>query len=185
MNLHIKNMVCNRCITAVKAELQKLGLNVVAVKLGQAEIAEKALSLAQSDTLEKALQALGFEILGDKKKQLVEKIKNEIITLVHVKESGLKVNLSYYLSQQLNTEYTTLSHVFSEVEGNTIEKYFIHQKIERAKELLAYKEKSLGEIAFLLNYSSVAHLSAQFKKVTGQTPSAYKHQTARKPLNEI
>lgn len=185
MILHIKNMVCDRCVTAVKAELQKLGLSVVAVKLGEAEIAHKTLSPTQSEALEMAMQTLGFEVLGDKKKQLVEKIKTEIIALVHVKESGLKVNLSYYLSRQLDTEYNTLSHLFSEVEGNTIEKYFIHQKIERAKELLSYKEKTLGEIAFLLNYSSVAHLSAQFKKVTGQTPSTYKQYTARKAITDL
>lgn len=185
MKLYIKNMVCDRCVMAVKTELTRLGLNTITIGLGEAEIAQKTLTTTQSDALKSALNTLGFELLGDRKKQIIEKIKNEIIMLVHVKESALKVNLSTYLSKQLNTEYATLSAIFSEMESNTIEKYFIQQKIEKAKELLTYKEKTLSEIAFLLNYSSVAHLSAQFKKVTGQTPSHYKQAAARKSLDEI
>lgn len=173
MKLHIKNMVCDRCIMAVKTELNKLGLNPIGIALGEVELAQ-TLTTAQSEALSNALNELGFEILGDKKQQLAEKVKALIITLVHTAETPLKVNLSTYLSNQLYLEYTSISNAFSEIEGTTIEKYYISQKIESAKELLTYNEKSLSEIAFLLNYSSVAHLSAQFKKVTGQTPSAYK-----------
>lgn len=186
MKLHIKNMVCERCIMAVKTELTKLGLNPICITLGEVEIANPTLTVAQSDELEKALNKLGFEILGNRKKQLAEKVKSLIIALIHTKEEPLKTNLSAYLSTALNMEYTAISAIFSEVEDNTIEKYYISQKIEKAKELLTYNEKSLSEIAFLLNYSSVAHLSAQFKKVTGQTPSAYKSSAqVRKTLDEV
>ncbi len=179
-------MVCNRCKMVVKTELEQLGFNPVAVHLGEVEIKPEMLDAVQTETIKQALSKFGFELLTDKKKQLAEQIKTTIIELVHYPSKALKVNLSSYLSDKLRLEYANLSAVFSEVEQQTIEKYFILQKIEKVKELLTYDEKSLSEIAYFLNYSSVAHLSAQFKKVTGQTPSVYK-QTAsgRKTLDQI
>lgn len=176
MKLYIKNMVCDRCKMVVKTELQKLGLDPVSVQLGEVEVAQD-LSTVQVDEVKVLLGQFGFELLADRKRQLSEQIKTAIIELVHYPIAPLRVNLSDYLSEKLGQEYTSLSAVFSECEHNTIEKYFIQQKIEKVKELLTYGEKSLSEIANLLNYSSVAHLSAQFKKVNGQTPSAYKQNT--------
>jgi len=186
MNLHIKNMVCNRCKMVVKAELQKLGFSPISVELGEVLLAE---NISADDKLKiaESLNHFGFELLEDKKTQIAEQIKTSIINLVHYAKEPLKINLSAYLSQQLNLEYNQLSAIFSEAENQTIEKYFIAQKIEKAKEMLTYGELTLSEIAYQLNYSSVAHLSAQFKKVTGLTPSAYKNQTSdkRKTLDEI
>ena len=186
MKLHIKNMVCNRCKTVVKAELEKLGFNPVSVKLGAIVLAE---NISQNDKLDIAerLDHFGFELLEDKKTQLSEQIKTSIINLVHYAKEPLKVNLSSYLSEELQMDYPQLSNAFSETENQTIEKYFIAQKIEKAKEMLTYGELTLSEIAYQLNYSSVAHLSAQFKKVTGTTPSTYKNLTSdrRKTLDEV
>ena len=186
MKLYIKNMVCDRCKMVVKAELEKLGLNPVDVQLGEVEIG-KEIDQEELKNVSLSLAKFGFELLSDKRKQLNEQIKTAIIELVHYPVETLKVNLSTYLSEKLDQEYAALSTVFSELENQTIEKYFIQQKIERVKELLTYGEKSLSEIAYLLNYSSVAHLSAQFKKVSEQTPSQYKltHQKARKTLDAI
>ena len=186
MTLYVKNMVCNRCKMVVQAQLEKLGLNVLSVELGEAEIAE-ILSPAQKQTVNEALLPLGFEIIDDKKSRLIENIKNLIIELVHQKDSELSTNLSDFLSSRLHYEYSYLSKLFSEVQGVSIEKYFIAQKIERVKELLVYDELSLSEIAFQLHYSSVAHLSNQFKKVTGLTPSYFKNLKShkRKPLDEV
>lgn len=170
----------------VKAELQKLGFNPISVDLGEVLLAE---NISADDKLKiaESLNHFGFELLEDKKTQITEQIKTSIINLVHYAKKLLKINLSAYLSQQINLEYNQLSAIFSEVENQTIEKYFIAQKIEKAKEMLTYGELTLSEIAYQLNYSSVAHLSAQFKKVTGLTPSAYKNQTSdkRKTLDEI
>lgn len=187
MQLYIKNMVCNRCKMVVQAELEQLGLNPVNVQLGEVELSQECLTDEQTTAIASALGRFGFELLSDKKKQMVEQIKTAIIEHVHYATEPLKVNFSDYLSQKLGIEYGTLSAVFSETERNTIEKYIIQQKIEKVKELLTYGESSLSEIAYLLNYSSVAHLSTQFKKISGQTPSAYKQsQTAtRKTLDEI
>ncbi|MFW0714558.1 helix-turn-helix domain-containing protein [Pedobacter sp. N23S346] len=186
MKLHIKNMVCNRCKMVVKAELDKLGFNPVSVELGEVVLAEN-ISHEEKLTIAEKLSPFGFELLQDKKTQLAEQIKTSIINLVHYSKEPLKINLSTYLSEELHLEYPQLSSIFSEVENQTIEKYFIAQKIEKAKEMLTYGELTLSEIAFQLNYSSVAHLSAQFKKVTGATPSAYKSVTSgkRKTLDEI
>ncbi|KLT64591.1 AraC family transcriptional regulator [Pedobacter sp. BMA] len=184
MNLHIKNMVCNRCKMVVKAELQKLGFNPVSVELGRVSLQE-GISATDKSKIGDQLNAFGFELLEDKRTQLSEQIKTSIINLVHYSMEPLKINLSAYLSSLLNLEYHQLSTIFSEVENQTIEKYFIAQKIEKAKEMLTYGELTLSEIAFELNYSSVAHLSSQFKKVTGLTPSAYKHLNDRKPLDEV
>lgn len=186
MTLHIKNMVCNRCIMVVKNELEKLGLQPENVTLGEATLARE-LNPEEKARLEKALTPLGFALIDDKKSRLIERIKTLIIELVHHKNSALQVNLSDYLSQNLHHEYSSLSGLFSEVEGQTIEKYFIAQKIERVKELLVYGEHSLSEIADQLHYSSVAHLSAQFKKVTGLTPSHFRNirTEKRKPLDSL
>ncbi len=170
----------------VKAELEKLGFNPISVELGKVSLSENISNDDKSKIAEK-LNHFGFELLEDKKTQVTEQIKTSIIDLIHYSKEPLKINLSAYLSQQINIEYNQLSAIFSEVENQTIEKYFIAQKIEKAKEMLTYGELTLSEIAYQLNYSSVAHLSAQFKKVTDLTPSAYKNQTSdkRKTLDEI
>lgn len=186
MNLHIKNMVCNRCKMVVKAELEKLGFKPLLVELGEVTLAEN-ITADDKIKISGQLTHFGFELLEDKKTQVAEQIKTAIINLVHYTKEPLKINLSTYLSEQLKQEYSSLSSVFSELENQTIEKYFIAQKIEKAKEMLTYGELTLSEIAFQLNYSSVAHLSAQFKKVTGITPSAYKATSKenRKTLDEV
>lgn len=179
MILYIKHMVCSRCKMVVKAELEKLGLTPIAVELGEVVLKEDSIE-DQKDALHHNLNLLGFEIIDDKKSKTIEKIKNLIIELVHHKNNDLTVNLSTYISQNLAQDYNTLSHLFSEVANTTIEKYFISQKIEKVKELLMYDELSLSEIAFKLNYSSVGHLSNQFKKVTGFSPSYFKQLKANK-----
>lgn len=170
----------------VQNELSKLGLDVKNVKLGEVLFA-KELTPEEKANLDSVLIPLGFEVIDDKKSRLIEKIKSIIIHLVHHQDNNAKTNLSDVLSQQLHHDYNYLSNLFSEVEGTTIEKYFIAQKIEKVKELLVYDELSLSEIADRLNYSSVAYLSNQFKKVTGLTPSYFKQikEDKRKPLDEI
>lgn len=186
MKLYIKNMVCSRCILVVQNELQKLGISPIDIRLGEVELDEDLRTLPW-EKLEAALHPYGFELLTDRKKQLTEQVKTAIIELVHYPVGVLKTNLSDYLSERLQVEYASLSAIFSETEQHTIEKFFIQQKIEKAKELLTYGELSLSEIADRLNYSSVAHLSTQFKKVCGLTPSAYKvgQSANRRPLDEI
>lgn len=166
-------MVCIRCKMVVKEELAKLGLHYISVELGEAEIQEN-ISAEQHDQIRTALLKSGLELMDDKKSVLIQKIKNVIVELVHYSEEPLLVNFSEYLSQKLNHDYTYLANLFSEVQGTTIEKFLIAHKIERVKELLVYNELTLTEIAYLMHYSSVAHLSAQFKKVTGLTPSHFK-----------
>ena len=187
MQLYIKNMVCNRCKMVVQAELIKLGLHPILVQLGRVEISEKMIESLKYLELAQVLQQFGFELLLDRKKQTVEQIKTAIIELVHYTTVALKVNLSIYLIEKLALGYANLSATFSDMEGVTIERYFIQQKIEKVKELLTYDEKSLSEIAYLLDYSSVAHLSTQFKKITGETPSSYKlaHFQIRKTIDEV
>ncbi len=184
--LYIKNMVCNRCKMVVKSELEKLGHEPLQVELGEV-ILSKELSDEEKDKVDFILHSFGFSVIDDKKSRLIEKIKTLIIELVHQQNSRLKINLSHYLSSRLNHDYTYITNLFSEVEGTTIEKYYIAQKIEKVKELLVYDELSLSEIAYLLNYSSVSHLSNQFKKVTGLTPSHFKNirMEKRKPLDEV
>ncbi|MGO3707837.1 MAG: helix-turn-helix domain-containing protein [Mesonia hippocampi] len=184
--LFIKNMVCNRCNMVIRNELDKLNLNVRSIKLGEV-IIENQLTLEEKLNLSKVLSDLGFELIDDKKSRIIEKIKTIIIDLVHHQDGETKTNLSNLLSKELNLDYNYLSNLFSEVEGTTIEKYFIAQKIEKVKELLVYDELSLSEIAHRLNYSSVAYLSNQFKKVTGLTPSHFKkiRNEKRKPLDEV
>lgn len=178
-------MVCNRCKTAVADVLQKAGLTVTQMELGEVTIVEP--EVAYKPLLRRELEALGFELIDDKKSRIIEKIKNLIINLVHHQNGALATNLSDHLSAALHQDYASISHLFSEVEGLTIEKYLIAQKIERVKELLIYDELSLSEIAWQLNYSSVAYLSSQFKKVTGMTPSHFKTLQGhkRKPLDQV
>jgi AraC-like DNA-binding protein len=167
-------MVCIRCQIVVKAELEKLGLHFIDVKIGEAEIVEN-ISAEQRLKLDTALKKCGLQLMDDKKSILVEKIKNTIIELVHSSDDQLKINLSDYLSDKLNHDYTYLSNLFSEVKGITIEKFYLSHKIEKVKELIVYDELNLTEIAFKMHYSSVAHLSNQFKKVTGLTPTHFKN----------
>ena len=158
----------------VKSELENLGLHCTTVELGEAVVREE-LSKEQMARLNSALKKSGLELMDDNKKILVEKIKTIIIEQVHYNDDQIKTNLSDYLSEKLNHNYTYLSNLFSEVKGTTIEKYYLSHKIEKVKELLAYDELNLTEIAFKLHYSSVAHLSNQFKKMTGLTPSHFKN----------
>lgn len=166
-------MVCIRCKMVVKEELTKLGLHYTSVELGEAEVLEK-ISTEQHDQISAALLKWGLELMDDKKSVLIQKIKNVIVELVHYSEEPLAINFSEFLSQKLNHDYTYLANLFSEVQGTTIEKFLIAHKIERVKELLVYDELNLTEIAYKMHYSSVAHLSAQFKKITGLTPSHFK-----------
>jgi AraC-like DNA-binding protein len=167
-------MVCIRCKMVVKSELEKLGLHYTAVELGEAEI-DGRISAEQLDNLNVALKRTGLELMDDNKTILVEKIKTIIIELIHYNDEQIKINLSDYLSEKLNHNYTYLSNLFSEIKGTTIEKFYLSHKIEKVKELLVYDELNLTEIAFKLHYSSVAHLSNQFKKMTGLTPSHFKN----------
>jgi len=158
----------------VKSELQKLGLHYLTVELGEAEIMED-ISKEQLARLDVDLKKSGLELMDDKKSILVEKIKTIIIELVHYTDDQIKINLSDYLSAKLNHDYTYLANLFSEVKGTTIENFYLTHKIEKVKELLVYDELNLTEIAFKMHYSSVAHLSNQFKKMTGLTPSHFKN----------
>ncbi len=166
-------MVCIRCQMVVKAELEKLGLQYGYVKIGEADIIGDVLP-RQMEQLKPALKKAGLVLMDNKKSVLVEKIKNAIIELVHYREDQIKVNLSDYLSEKLDYDYTYLANLFSEVKGITIEKFYLTHKIERVKELIVYDELNLSEIAYKMHYSSVAHLSNQFKKYTGLTPSHFK-----------
>lgn len=163
----------------VKSELEKLGLHPITVELGEVEIEENDIALQFND-LTNNFNSLGFEIIDDKRSVKIEKIKNLIIELVHYNNIELNINLSEYLSQHLLQDYSSLSNLFSEAENMTIERYFITQKIEKVKELLVYDELTLSEIAIQLNYSSVSHLSNQFKKLTGYSPSVFKNMKGKK-----
>ncbi|MBN2634409.1 MAG: helix-turn-helix transcriptional regulator [Bacteroidales bacterium] len=174
MKIYIQNMVCVRCKMVVKSELEKLGLHYINVDLGEAEIMEDV-SPEQLKQLGTALKKTGLLLMDDKKSILVEKIKTLIIELVHYTDEQIKINLSNYLSEKLNYNYTYLANLFSEVKGITIEQFYLAHKIEKVKELLVYDELTLTEIAWKLHYSSVAHLSNQFKKMTGLTPTYFKY----------
>ncbi|KGE12375.1 helix-turn-helix domain-containing protein [Sphingobacterium deserti] len=167
-------MVCARCKMVVETAFQEAGLKVVNVELGSVQVADQDVATEQLEGLEQQLESLGFSLLTDSRLKDIESIKTCIIALVHSSNNALEQTLSVYLSNRLHKDYATLSTIFSQHEPYTIEKYFIRQKIERVKELLSYDELNLKEIAYRLNYSSVAHLSSQFKKVTGYTPSAFK-----------
>lgn len=184
--LYIKNMVCDRCRMSVDQALRDNGLHPVSVQLGVAQVAGKVTD-EQRAQLAKALRALGFELLDDRREQVVEQIKAVVISLVFYHDNRSALNLSDYLQQELHMEYSSLSKLFSEVTSMTIERYYIEQRIERVKELLTYNELTLTQIAFQLHYSSVAYLSSQFKMVTGMTPSAFKslQHKERRPLDQI
>lgn len=182
MKLYIKYMVSLRCKMMVKEELRKLGLHYVVVDLGMVEILED-ITQDQHDQLKANLLKSGLELLDDKKSILIEKIKNVIVEMVHYNDEIPKVNYSDYISQTLHYDYTYLSNVFSDVKGITIQQFIIINKIERVKELLLYDELSLTEIAYKLHYSSVGHLSNQFKKITGLSPSYFKQLGKRRKSN--
>ncbi len=179
-------MVCIRCKIVVKDELDKLGLKYRTVELGEAELVEN-ITPEMREKIREALLKSGLELMDDKKSVLIQKIKNVIIELVHYSEEPLTINFSVYLSEKLNHDYTYLANLFSEVQGTTIEQFIIAHKIERVKELLVYNELNLTEIAYLMHYSGVAHLSTQFKKVTGLTPTHFKKlkELRRNMLDEV
>lgn len=187
-HLAVKNMVCDRCIGVLTRELQKEGFSVVNVKLGEVEIANQ-LGKEALEQIRNILKSNGFELVEDKKQKIVEQIKTLVIEIVHrnLEVTPLLMNYSDYFSEKLGFDYSYLSMLFSSYEGITIEKYIILQKIERVKELLTYGELTLSEIAYQMDYSSVQHLSNQFKKVTGLSPSEYKQQKnkARRGLDKV
>jgi len=187
MPLYIKNMVCDRCILVVRQELDKLKLKYNNIQLGEVELSGQPAD-EKIKELKNQLQLLGFEILDDKKSTLVEKIKSTIIQLIQDAESEeLTKKLSVIISEKLKLDYHYISGLFSSIEGMTIEKYVILQRIEKAKELLMYAELTLNEIAYKLGYSSAQHLSQQFKKTTGLTPSHFKNlkKNMRIPLDKV
>lgn len=187
LKVYIKNMVCDRCKLVIGNVVEQLGLSPAVIDLGLLEFAND-LTDQQLQDLQQQIEPLGFALVNDKKTQLIESIKSEIIRLVHNEQALEKIKLSDYLKKRLHHDYNYLSNLFSSVEGTTIEHYHIKQKIERAKELLVYDELTLTQIADQLGYSSVAHLSSQFKKVTGLTPTHFKRlkdAKHRQPLDKV
>lgn len=190
MKIHIKNMVCDRCKYVIQSILHELHISPVSITLGEIDLGKQTLEKDQLHAFREKIEELGFELISDKKSRLIENIKTHIVSHIQQAqdEAGQnKIKLSEFLSNKLFYDYSHLSNLFSSVEGITIEQYFIHQKIEKIKELLIYDELSLTEIAYRLGYSSVGHISRQFKKVTGQTPSQFKalrDNRLRKPLDK-
>jgi AraC-like DNA-binding protein len=186
MLLHIKNMVCNRCILVVQNELQSLGFKPLKVELGEVELPAEP-SVSELEAISEHLHKFGFELIDSSNGRTIEKIRNLVIKLVHYSDQHRNINLSEYIASNMKKDYTYLSNLFSQTQGLTIEKYYINQKIERVKELLVYDELSLTEIADLLDYSSVSYLSNQFRKVTGLTPGHFKkiRDQKRKPLDQV
>jgi AraC-like DNA-binding protein len=186
LKIYIKYMVSNRCKMAVKATLKELNLHFMVVDLGEVEIMEN-INPEQRELIRTSLLHSGLELMDDKKSVLIENVKNIIIETVHHSDEMIKTNFSDYLSEKLGQNYTYLSNLFSEIQGTTIEKFIIAHKIERIKELIIYGEQNITEIAWNMNYSSTAHLSNQFKKVTGLTPTHFKKlkNNIRIPLEEI
>lgn len=186
MKLYIKNMVSIRCKMVVKAELEKLNLGHKNLELGEVEL-EKEISEQQRDALRTALLSYGLVLMEDKRSILVEKIKTIIIEMVHYSDELPDVNYSVYISNKLHYNYTYLANLFADVKGTTIEHFIIMHKIERIKELIIYGELSLTEIASLMHYSSIAHLSKQFKKITGLSPSHFKQlkYKRRNPIEDL
>jgi AraC-like DNA-binding protein len=186
VKLYIKYMVSLRCRIIVKEVLTRLGINYVVIDLGMVEVLED-ISEAQRLQLQQDLQRYGLELLEDKRSILIEQIKNIIIEMIHYSEEMPHVNYSDYISEKMGYDYTYLSNIFSEVKGITIQQFIILHKIEKIKELLLYDELSLTEISYRLHYSSVAHLSNQFKKITGLTPSYYRSlgEMRRRPLENL
>lgn len=187
MLLHIKNMVCERCKTAVRNLLEQHELHPEQIELGEVTLHEEKLGKEALEKLKRELQQLGFELIDNRAGRLIEKIKNIIIRQIHHSSEQLHKNFSNIISEALHYDYPYLSKLFSEAEGITIEQYIILQKTERVKELIVYDELSLTQIADELHYSSIAHLSNQFKKVTGMTPTQFKNlrEKKRKTLDEL
>jgi AraC-like DNA-binding protein len=180
-------MVSNRCKMAVKEALQNLGLHFIVVELGEVEVME-TISAEQREELKATLLPSGLELMDDRRSVLIERIKNVIVQMVHHSdEEEINVNFSHYLAGKLNHDYTYLANLFSEVQGTTIEQFIIAHKIERIKELIIYGELNITEIAWKMKYSSVAHLSNQFKKMTGLSPSHFKQlkDKRRNPIEEV
>ncbi|WP_188764959.1 helix-turn-helix domain-containing protein [Emticicia aquatilis] len=183
MTLYIKNMVCDRCKMVIADLFKKTEITVKNIELGEVETLNE-LTPEQLQLIEKGLQTVGFELLDDKRKQIVQKIKTIIIEIVQNQSKILqKINPSVYIAESIGRDYKYLTTLFSEVEGTTIEQFFIHQKIEKVKELLVYDEYTLSQIADMMYYSSVQHLSMQFKKITGLTPSHFKELKANKRIS--
>ncbi|MDA3928676.1 MAG: AraC family transcriptional regulator [Prolixibacteraceae bacterium] len=185
--IHIKNMVCNRCIKVVNDEFEKLNLEIDTIVLGKVEV-KSPIDESKLSEIKAVLDANGFELIDDKKSQIIDRIKTLVIEMTHHNNAlKLSINSSKLISQKIGYDYSYLSNLFSSVEGITIEKYIINQKIEKVKELLVYNELTLNEISFQLGYSSVQHLSYQFKKTTGLTPSLFKKLKGnkRKPLDKV
>ena len=181
MKLIIKNMISMRCQVMVKQAFEKLGLHCIRIGMGEVEIDESVISAQQKEALKQILQREGFELLDDKKSLLIDKIKSVIIEMVHYEEELPKTKFSYYISEKLNYNYTYLANLFSQAEGSTIESFILCNKIEKAKELIGGNQLSLTEIASKLDYSSIAHFSYQFKKITGVKPSDFKSMKAKQP----
>ncbi len=186
LKIFIKYMVSNRCKLAVKEVLKNLGVHFLIVDLGEVEIMEE-LSQEQRAQLREGLLQTGLELMDDRKGILIERIKNAIVEMVHHSDDNPKTNFSDYLSDKLHYDYTYLANLFSEVQGATIGQFIIAHKIERIKELITYGELNISEIAWKMNYSSVAHLSNQFKKITGLTPTHFKQlkDKRRSPIEKI
>ena len=182
MKIYIKYMVSLRCKMLVKAELKKLGLHYVVVELGMVDVLED-INEAQYTQLKKNLQKSGLELLDDQKSILIERIKGIVVEMIHYTDEVPRVNYSEYISEKLNYDYTYLSNIFSEVKGITLQQYIINHKIERVKELLLYDELNITEISYKLHYSSVAHLSNQFKKITGHSPTFFKQLGLKRKKN--
>lgn len=180
-------MVCDRCIKVVHAELNELGFSVESIELGKV-VVKHQVTESDKETINSKLLTDGFELIDDKKTRVIDQIKTEIINIIHYqKEKPDHINLSDFLSKEIGHDYSYLSNLFSSIEGTTIEKYMINQKIEKVKELLVYDELTLSEISFQLGYSSVQHLSNQFRKITGLSPSHFKKikVNKRKPLDKV
>ena len=184
--LCIKNMVCDRCIRVVREELEKSKYRILSIELGEV-ILEGQLSVLELATIATMLHRNGFELIEDREAQIIEKIKSAVINFVHHYDDGgtMKIKYSDHIAQTVGRDYHSLSVLFSSVENTTIEQYIIRQKIERVKELIKYDDKSLSEIAYMMGYSSVQHLSGQFKKNTGFTPSEFKHLKLKRVLRRI
>jgi len=187
MIIFIKNMVCQRCIMAVKDEAKKLGIRVKNIRLGELQTEDDQIQPEVLQVFDKNLEAIGFERFDDKKSRIIEKVKSIVIENLHHNDGKINHNYSELIDSQIPHEYNYISNIFSSFEGITLEQYIIRQKIEKVKELIFYNELSLKEIAWKLGYNSAAYLSNQFKKVTGMTPGQFRKQLnkKRKPLDQM
>ncbi len=188
MKIVIKNMVCDRCVLVIKNIMMELQLPVRSVVMGEVDFVDDTLNAEVVDKIKKLIEPLGFELVDNKKQVLIEQVKTLLIKLVQGNLEQQPIKLSEYVADNLNQDYHSLSQLFSSIEGMTIEKYFIHLKVEKIKELLMYEELNLTEISYRLGYSSLAHLSAQFKQITGMTPTGFKkikHSSQRLALDKI